>query len=169
MTAFLIPEIWQYQTVSLAWILKTADALVLSVYLSPSIHLELSKDVSHTERGLRKKKIFINSIAMYVQVKKREVRKQKQSLALSHAVQQLPISISHSIHYLLLNGNVMDDRGDVGCMAYKKVEKTNCGIVNFADCRIYSLPSSGDCLCPHCGSTWQENTGGTREQRYSPL
>lgn len=55
LTVFLILEIWQYQFVSLAWILKTADALVLSVYLSPSVHSELSKGVSHAEGGLRKK------------------------------------------------------------------------------------------------------------------
>lgn len=67
LTVFLILEIWQYQFVSLAWILKTADALVLSVYLSPSVHSELSKGVSHAEGGLRKKwSIFLNSMAIYV-------------------------------------------------------------------------------------------------------
>lgn len=55
LTVFLILEIWQYQFVSLAWILKTSDALVLSVYLSPSVHSELSKGVSHAQWGLRKK------------------------------------------------------------------------------------------------------------------
>lgn len=89
LSVFLLPEIWQYQFVSLAWILKSADAPVLSVYLSPSVHLGPVKPCQSCWKWAHKKLHLYNSAGKEEGSEKK--KKKKQSLALNHPVRQLPI------------------------------------------------------------------------------